>query len=147
MKNIIDIICNSLYVLLFLFQFVLISCNTNESINIDDNNFSSQADTSIYLETFPSNVYLELGRSALIENGKSIFRFVSVLESNENNSLIRLEIEYENGVIKTVDLNTNDIPQTYSLENGFYYNIHLKELSLTNNKFQIMFIYNKYAKL
>lgn len=131
----------------FLFSFFFASCKTDDSVEIVNGHFSSLVDTSIFLDTFPSNVYLELGKSVLIENGMTIFRFIAVLENNETNSLIRLQIQYENGIIKTIDLNTKNIPQTYSLENDYNHQIHLKELNSMGSTYQIMFTYNKYGRL
>ena len=125
---------------------LLNSCKDNNYDGLSSAVKPNVPDTTIYLTTFPSNIYLFLGKSVRIQNGNSIFRFVDVLENNINNSIVRLEVEYDAVSKKIIDLNTNAIPQTYQLENGLYYGIHLKELNIVDSTFQIMFIYNQYRK-
>lgn len=133
------------YVVVVLFSLFLFNCDTPE--NIIAGKFSYQIDQTVNLETFPSNIYLELGKSILIENGMVIFRFIAVLEYSESNSSIRLKIEYDNGIIKTIDLNTQNIPAAYYLENGYNHVIRLKEVTFNDGNYQIMFTYNKYYRL
>ncbi len=126
-----------------LFQFIFIGCNSNYSEEIPSTTMSLTADESVYLDIMPSEVTLELGRSILIENGNTVFKFDAILEHNENNSAVRLLVGYDNSTTKTIVLNTVDIPQTYSLENGFNHVIHLKEVTAD----WIMFTYNAYGRL
>lgn len=132
-------ICSINMIILLSISFT--SCRS-DSVKLIDSDTPNPVDTTIFLNTFPSNIYLELGKSVLIVNSMTRFSFIAVLDNNVNNSLIRLQIEYANNIIKTVDLNTKGIPQTYPLEYGYADIIQLKELNYIGNSFQILFTYN-----
>jgi hypothetical protein len=146
MKALYNKININLIISFLLLSLFFISCKTDDSFAIVNGHFSGQIDTSIFLYSMPSNVYLELGKSVLIQNSWTIFRFIDVLEDSDTNSQILIQIEY-GYVIKTIELNTKTIPQSYSLENGYYHVIYLKELKSLGSSYQIMFTYNEYAWL
>ena len=127
---------------IFLLPFFLTSCKSGITDEEIARKYSTQIDDTIYFTTLPSNVYLNLGESVLIENAHTIVRFIEVLEYNKSNSAVRLQIKYENGTAKSIVLNTNSIPQTYILEEGYNFDIHLKEVYYTGNTYQIMFVLN-----
>jgi len=122
-----------------------IGCTTDDLYDTTNKNYFAQADASVYLTSFPSPIYLEEGKSIYIENGQSTFRFIDVREDNESNAAVRIEIIYNYGTNRIIELNTNVSPQFYELENDYPYNIHLKELNYVNGTYQIMFQYNHHA--
>lgn len=131
---------------LFVVSFVFLSCNSRNydpSLYLTDNYIPNQTNATIFLDVFPSDIYLELGKSVFIVNGESAFTFIDVLENSESNSLVLLQVEYDNGISKTIELNTKSSPQTYSLENEHYFYIHLKELNFIRNTYELAFTYNK----
>jgi hypothetical protein len=140
-------ISKSIYTAAFWLSVILLAqlmgCKSNYSEDIPSTTMPSTADESIYLDIMPSEVTLGLGRSILIENGNTVFKFDAILQLSENNSSVRLLVSYDNGTTKTIVLNTVDIPQTYSLENGYNHVIHLKEVTAD----WIMFTYNTYGRL
>ncbi len=145
MKNLKCQIHCCLVCLILLPSFYIISCNPDNSGKIIAWTFSN-IDDSIYVNEFPSDAYLNLGKSVLFKNAYTVFRFLEVLEYTTDNSAVRLEVDYGYGNIKTIILNTKNIPQNYYLENGYNYDIKLKEVNqINNNTYQIIFTLNEYG--
>ena len=122
-------------IILLLVPFIFISCDSNNPEDFDNKFSFIQPNYSIYLNTLPSTVLLDLNKSVFIENGNSTFKFAAVLENNLNNSSVLLEVQYNSGVIKLVELNTNKDPIDYYLENEYCYVVNLKELNITENTY------------
>jgi hypothetical protein len=130
--------------LIFLLSFFLISCQPGNPNEITSHKYHINIDDSVYLSSFPSEVYLELGKSILIENSGTAFRFIDILEYDEYNSSVLLQVEYGTGKLKTIILNTTETPQSYDLENGYNHVIELIDVYETGGTFRIVFTYDEY---
>ncbi len=123
----------------------LTSCDSNGGNYFIDSYWEIQADTAIYLSSLPANVNLKLGKSVLIKNGSTVFRFAEVLEYSNSNSAILLEVESGFNSYKVIELNTHNIPASYLLENGYPHKISLKKLYSLNDQYRIVFTYNQFG--
>ena len=132
-------------VLLLPIIFSAANCSKGDLYDTTNRNYFAQADTTIHLTILPLTITLELGKSIYIENGLVSFKFHDVVEDNDNNASIRLEVIYNYGTTKLIELNTNVNPRTYDLENGFHHTIDLRALSYANGTYQIVFGYKQHA--
>jgi len=104
--------------------------------------------------SFPSNLYLTIGKSIKIDNVNTIITFISVIEDTRSivnnevtgNAKVQLSIDY-GYLYKVITLNTNDIPQTYYWEDGNNYVIQLKDLVSLSTTQEITLEINKYFYL
>ena len=106
---------------------------------------------SIYLNSMPSDVSVMLGNKVEIQNAKTTFGFVSVIENtlnsnNDGDAKILLEVDYGTSY-KRIILNINSNPNVYYLENDKRYLITLKNLEQENNTYKLTFIFNEYGLL
>ena len=117
-------------------------------------NHPTNPDTSIFVTSFPSNLYLTIGKSIKIDNVNTIITFISVIEDTRSivnnevtgNAKVQLSIDY-GYLYKVITLNTNDIPQTYYWEDGNNYVIQLKDLVSLSTTQEITLEINKYFYL
>lgn len=106
---------------------------------------------SIYLDTLPSDVSVFLGDKVEIQNAKTTFGFVSIIENtldsnNGGDAKILLEVDYGTSY-KRVILNVNSIPKVYYLENDKQYVITIKSLEQEDNTYKLTFVFNEYGLL
>ncbi len=106
---------------------------------------------SIYLNSMPSDVSVLLGDKVEIQNAKTTFGFVSVIENtlnsnNDGDAKILLEVDYGTSY-KRIILNINSNPNVYYLENDKRYLITLKSLEQEDNTYKLTFIFNEYGLL
>ncbi len=133
--------------LLLLFVFVSTSCNSNDSNCLTSLVYPNQTDTTINLSTSSSDIHLELGQRAYIIDIETTLEFLDVLEHSNSNSVVLLQVEYFDLSSKTIELNTKYSPQTYTLENGYYCKIKVKNVIFANNGYEIIFSMNRYFYL
>ncbi len=88
-----------------------------------------------------------MGQRAYIIDIETTLEFLDVLEHSNSNSVVLLQVEYFDLSSKTVELNTKYSPQTYTLENEYYYKIKVKNVIFANNGYEIIFSVNRYFYL
>ena len=130
---------------------VSVGCESEDDLNIYSQPKPNVPDTTIYVSSLPSNIKLFLGKSVRIQNAVTTFMFYSIVSdtrliiNNEvvGNAKIYMHLDY-GSFQRYVELNTNELPGSYSLENGLQYSISLKDVQSIDSTYQIVFQFNEY---
>lgn len=148
-KHIIQIV---LIIVLSVFCELGTGCNKTPSEPDWNNVIMNDPQTqSIYLDSMPSDVSVLLGDKVEIQNAKTTFGFLSIIENkldskNSGDAKILLEVDY-GSTYKRIILNINSNQNVYYLENDKRYLITLKSLEQENNTYKLTFIFNEYGLL
>jgi len=132
---------------LLLTTFVVLACHPSD-VSFDRPDFVITPEETI----LPMDIVLPLGKTVRIEVGQCTILFRTVLEDSvtgksvSRNGKVLLEVKYEDSV-KHVELNTVEIPRTYTLENGLFYNLELVGLRITDGTYEIILRFNGWAWL